>query len=158
MRFVRQRRPIANNITLTLRWRHNGCDSVSNHQPQHCLLNRLFRRRSKKTAKLRVTGFCAGNSPGPVNSPHKWSVTRKLFPFDDVITQLSCKEYVYLISDRCPFTRGKCKTCGNYQGQRQAVISQLLWGVITCPCPWYLYTSPQLFPAQNGKPFANSSF
>ena len=47
-----------------LRWRHNGCDSVSNHQPRHCLLNRLFRRRSKKTSKLRVTGLCAGNSPG----------------------------------------------------------------------------------------------
>ena len=26
------------------------------------LLNRLFRRRSKKTSKLRVTGLCAGNS------------------------------------------------------------------------------------------------
>ena len=47
----------------TLRWRHNGCDSVSNHQPHDCLLNRLFRRRSKKTSKLRVTGLCAGNSP-----------------------------------------------------------------------------------------------
>ena len=29
----------------------------------HCLLNRWFRRRSKKTSKLRVTGLCAGNSP-----------------------------------------------------------------------------------------------
>ena len=47
----------------SLRWRHNGCDSVSNHQPHHCLLNRLFRRRTKKTSKLRVTGLCAGNSP-----------------------------------------------------------------------------------------------
>ena len=28
-----------------------------------CLLNCLFRRRSKKTSKLRVTGFCEGNSP-----------------------------------------------------------------------------------------------
>ena len=27
---------------------------VSNHQPQDCLLNRLFMRRSKKTSKLRV--------------------------------------------------------------------------------------------------------
>ena len=34
-----------------------------NHQPRDCLLNRLFRRRSKKTAKHRVTGLCAGNSP-----------------------------------------------------------------------------------------------
>ena len=26
-------------------------------------LNRLFRRRSKKASKLRVTGLCVGNSP-----------------------------------------------------------------------------------------------
>ena len=68
-----------------LHWRHNDHDSVSNSQPRGCLLNRLFRRRSKKTSKLRVTGLCAGNSPGPVNSPHKGPVTRKMFPFDDVI-------------------------------------------------------------------------
>ena len=48
----------------TLRWRHNGCHSVSNPQPHDCLLNRLFRRRSKNTSKLRVTGLCTGNSAG----------------------------------------------------------------------------------------------
>ena len=68
-----------------LQWRHNDHDTVSNHQPHGCLLNRLFRRRSKKRSKLLVTGLCVGNSPGPVNSPHKWPVTRKMFPFDDVI-------------------------------------------------------------------------
>ena len=47
----------------TLRWRHNGRNGVSNHQPHDCLLNSLFRRRSKKTSKLRVTGLCVGNSP-----------------------------------------------------------------------------------------------
>ena len=47
-----------------LRWRHNDHAGVSNHQPPGCLLNRLFRRKSKKTSKLRVTGLCAGNSPG----------------------------------------------------------------------------------------------
>ena len=52
-----------------LRWRHNGLDIVSNHQPHHCLLNRLFRRRSKKTSKLRVTGLCVGNSPGTGEFP-----------------------------------------------------------------------------------------
>ena len=72
-------------LVHALRWRHNDLDGVSNHQPYGCLLNRLFRRRSKKTSKLRVTGLCAGNSPGPVNSPHKGPVTRKMFPFDDVI-------------------------------------------------------------------------
>ena len=39
-----------------LQWRHNDHGGVSNHQPHGCLLNRLFRRRSKKTSKLRVTG------------------------------------------------------------------------------------------------------
>ena len=43
-----------------LQWRHNGCDGVSNHQPHDCLHNRLFRRRSTKTSKLRVTGLCTG--------------------------------------------------------------------------------------------------
>ena len=38
---------------------------VSNHQPHDCLLDRLFGHRSKKTSKLRVTGPCVGNSPGP---------------------------------------------------------------------------------------------
>ena len=47
----------------SLQWRHIDHDSVSNPQPRGCLLNRLFRSRSKKTSKLRVTGLCAGNSP-----------------------------------------------------------------------------------------------
>ena len=47
----------------TLQWRHNEHNCVSNHQPYGCLLNRLFRRRSQKTSKLRVTGLCEGNSP-----------------------------------------------------------------------------------------------
>ena len=71
-----------------LQWRHNDHDGVSNHQSHGCLLKRLFRRRSKKTSKLRVIGLCVGNSPGPVNSPHKRPVTRKMFPFDDVIMSL----------------------------------------------------------------------
>ena len=42
---------------------YSGHDGVSNHQPNHGLLNRLFRRRSKKTSMLRVTGLSAGKSP-----------------------------------------------------------------------------------------------
>ena len=53
----------------SLRWRHNGRDCVSNHQPHDWLLNRLFRHRSKKTSKLRVTGLCAVNSPGTGEFP-----------------------------------------------------------------------------------------
>ena len=51
-------------ICCPLQWRHHELDGVSNHQHHDCLFNCLFRRRSKKTSKLRVTGLCAGNSPG----------------------------------------------------------------------------------------------
>ena len=47
----------------SLQWRHNGHDGVPTHQHHDCLLNRLFRRRLKKTSKLRVTDICDGNSP-----------------------------------------------------------------------------------------------
>ena len=50
------------NLLTTIQWRHNERDGFSDHQPHHCLLNCLFRRRWKKTSKLRVTGLCAGNS------------------------------------------------------------------------------------------------
>ena len=53
----------------TLQWRHNDRVGASNHQPHDCLLNRLFRRRSKKISKLRVAGLCEGNSPGTGESP-----------------------------------------------------------------------------------------
>ena len=47
----------------SLQRRHNGRNGVTNHQPHHCLLNRLFRWRSKKTSKLRVTGLWWWNWP-----------------------------------------------------------------------------------------------
>ena len=69
-------------LCWSLQWRDNGRDGVSNHQPHDYSLHRLFRRRSKKTLKFRVTGICEGD---PVDFSHKGPVTRKMFPFDDVI-------------------------------------------------------------------------
>ena len=43
------------------------------------------RRRSTKTSELHVTGLCVRNSPVTGEFPHKGPVTRKMFPFDDVI-------------------------------------------------------------------------
>ena len=40
------------------------------------------KRKHQSSASL---AFVWGNHRGPVNSPHKWPVTRKGFPFDDVI-------------------------------------------------------------------------
>ena len=63
-----------------------GTIASQNHQPHDCLLNRLFRRRLKKTSKLRVTGLCAGNSPGTGEFPAQMaSNAENMFPFDDVI-------------------------------------------------------------------------
>ena len=45
-------------VWRALQWRDNEQDGVLNHQPHNCLLNRLIRRQSKKTSKLRVTGLC----------------------------------------------------------------------------------------------------
>ena len=41
-------------------------------------------RKHQSSASL---AFVRGIHRGPVNSPHKWPVTRKMFPFDDVIMQ-----------------------------------------------------------------------
>ena len=82
----------------SLHWRHNDHDGVSNHQPHGCLFNHLFRRTSKKTSKLRVAGLSVGNSPGPVNSPHKGPVTRKMFPLDDVIMWRERDAWSYLLT------------------------------------------------------------
>ena len=62
-----------------------GTNSVSNHQPRDCLLNRLFRRTSKKTSTLSVTGLCAGNSPGTGKFPAQMARYAEMFPFEDVI-------------------------------------------------------------------------
>ena len=60
-------RPVTRSFDITLT--HNDHGGVSNHQSHGCLLNRLFRSRSKKTSKLRVTCLCAGNSPGTGEFP-----------------------------------------------------------------------------------------
>ena len=45
-------------------------------------------RKHQSSASL---AFVRGIHRGPVNSPHKWPVTRKMFPFDDVIMDATGK-------------------------------------------------------------------
>ena len=47
--------------------------------------NRSFRRRSKKTSKLRVTGLCTGNSPVTGEFPIQMANNAENVSFDDVI-------------------------------------------------------------------------
>ena len=87
---------------IALQWRHNDRNGISNHQDLDCLLNHLFRHRSKKTSKLRVTGLCKENPPVTGRFPfYKGPVTRKMFSFDDVIMEV-CS----LVCDWWEFTIG----------------------------------------------------
>ena len=47
-------------------------------------------RKHQSSASL---AFVRGIYSGPVNSPHEWPVTRKMFPFDDVIMSILEKKY-----------------------------------------------------------------
>ena len=49
-----------------------------------------YQRKYQSSASL---AFVRGIHQGPVNSPHKWPVTRKMFPFDDVI--MLCLSFVF---------------------------------------------------------------
>ena len=55
--------------SYALQWRYNERHGVSHHRRLDCLLNRLFRRRSKKSSKLHVTDLCERNSPVTGESP-----------------------------------------------------------------------------------------
>ena len=72
---------------ITLQWRHDGRHGVSISSDQHldCLLNRSFRRRTFKYQSSASLAFVREIHRSPVNFPHKGPVTRKFFPFDDVI-------------------------------------------------------------------------
>ena len=49
-------------------------------------------RKHQSSASL---AFVWGIHRGPVNSPHKWPVTRKMFPFDDVIMSVRYISWIW---------------------------------------------------------------
>ena len=99
------------------------------------------RRRSKKTSKIRVTGLCEGIHRWPVNSPHKGTVTRKMFPFEDVIVKRLTGQ-VSTSTVICPRWAPCWPHEPCYQGWAFEVrrwvnncIQSLFRNVITCSCP-----------------------
>ena len=83
-------KPVFSSSTGTLQWRHNECDSVSNHRHIDCLLNCLFRHRKHQSSMS--LAFVRGIHRWPVNSLHKGTVTQKKLPFDDIIMELYSDE------------------------------------------------------------------
>ena len=82
-----------------IQWLYNERDVILNYRRLDCLFNRLLWHRSKRTPKLRVTGLCEwiGFHRWPVNSPHRCPVTRKMFPFDDVIVNIQAVNWWHAI-------------------------------------------------------------
>ena len=78
------------NLHWSLLWRHNERDSVSNHRRPIVYSTVCWdadQRKHQCSASWPLCGeFTCHRSP--VNSPHKGSVTRKMFPFDDVIMKM----------------------------------------------------------------------
>ena len=51
-----------------------------------------YQRKHQSSTSL---AFVRGIHWGPVNSPHKWPVTRKMFPFDDVIMRCRLQNVIH---------------------------------------------------------------
>ena len=93
----------------SLLWCHNGRDGVSNHQPRDCLLylhSGADQRKHQSSASL---AFLRGIHRWPVNSPHKWPVTRKMFLIDDVI-MWPCRKYSKFRQRICFHHKTFCKS------------------------------------------------
>ena len=71
-------------------------------------------RKHQSSASL---AFVWGIHRGPVNSPHKWPVTRKMFPFDDVI----------MIMWICFSEIGSIQWRNQYTSYDRPYLSQNLW-------------------------------
>ena len=71
----------------TLQWRHNGLDGVSNHSTSLTIVYSAVYSGADQTKNPSSASpaFVQGFHRGPVYFPHKGPVTRKMFPFHDVI-------------------------------------------------------------------------
>ena len=122
---------------FSLQWRHTERNCVSNHQPHDCLLNRSFRRRSKKTWKLRVTGLCAGNSPVTGEFPAQissnaenvsiWWRHHVLAYFIRYALVFVAVWFVAVITSSFADSRGDASYCQDCLSYTRA-IEWLLWG------------------------------
>ena len=79
--------------------------------------------------------FVWGFHRGPVNSPHKWPVTRKMLPFDDVIMKTHL---------RTNFNDGLVNHSAQAKAWMSYNISHKLIGVMT-------YPHPSMMTSSNGK-------
>ena len=89
-------------------------------------------RKHQSSASL---AFVWGIHRSPVNSPHKWPVMRKMFPFDDVIMSKTKRLRSILWKLQSGYKSVQRRTDG--QGETNILTNNyvLLGGVITFPFP-----------------------
>ena len=107
-------------ILNTTRLLHYNDTIMGAMAPHHCLLNRLFWRRSKTTSMLRVIGLCAGNSPVTDEFPaHMASNTGKVsiwWPHD-----LYCRRAWLILTVKLTFL-----------DTSSAILSDVIWWSEVC--------------------------
>ena len=67
----------------------------------------------RKHQSSALLAFVRGIHRGPVNSPHKWPVTRKMFPFDDVIMTVNSSSSIELPDPNWECSQTKLQKIGN---------------------------------------------
>ena len=72
---------------FTLQWQHNECDGVSNHRVSISWSSVCLGADQIKHQSSASLAFVRGIHRWVMDSPHKGPVTRKMFPFHDVIMQ-----------------------------------------------------------------------
>ena len=90
--------------------------------------------------------FVWGIHRGPVNSPHKWPVTRKMFPFDDVI--MSAVLWTTCVTTEISITNNHSHNTSECTGNQNCVGDTQGWGFgifeIAIFIDW-LNSKPQLY-------------
>ena len=109
----------------SLYWRHN----VSNNERVDCMLNPLFRCRSKKTSKLHVFGLCEGNPLVTGGFPsQRASNTEKasiwwhhhVTPYK--ISSALHKVFVVMVESHVNLLKQKCCTKRNFCAERSGYM------------------------------------
>ena len=82
----------------SLRWRHNGHDGVSNHQPHDHQPQPFIQADQRKHQGSASLAFARG----PVNSPHKWPVTRNVSIWwrHHMLSTINLLEIIILVHQR----------------------------------------------------------
>ena len=101
--------------------------------------SRTYERKHQISASL---AFVREIPRGPVNSPHKWPVTRKMFPFDDVIMAWQHQAITWTHVEK-----SSVRLCGIHLRANSQQVLKLLFCILSVKI--ILLESPPYLPGSN---------